>query len=72
MIPPSADQILHQDISYLEQFTKSDSQFIIPDLEKFFLRHTQGIDLVRRLFDDLFTEKMGRCVIGCDSWEGCL
>ncbi len=40
MIPPSADQILHQDISYLEQFTKSDSQFVIPDLEKFFLRHT--------------------------------
>jgi hypothetical protein len=72
MIPPSADQILHQDISYLEQFTKSDSLFVIPDLEKFFLRHTQGLDLVRRLFDDLFTEKMVRGVIGCDSWAWAL
>jgi hypothetical protein len=72
MTPPSADQILHQDTSYLEQYKKSDGLWVIPDLEKFFLRHTKGLDLVRRLFDDLFTEKMGRGVIGCDSWAWAL
>jgi hypothetical protein len=68
MIPPSADQILHQDMSYFEQFNKSDSLWVIPGLEKLFFRHTKGLDLVRRLIDGLFTGKIPPGVIGCDTW----
>ncbi|MFO8085373.1 MAG: hypothetical protein R6U27_13755 [Desulfobacterales bacterium] len=68
IISPSADQILNQDISYFKQFTQSDSLWVIPDLEKLFLRHTKGLDLVRRLFNGLFTGEMGQGAIGCDTW----
>ncbi len=66
--PPSADQILNQDFSYLEQFKQSESVWVIANLEKLYLRHTKGLALVREIFDGLFAGKMGRGVLGCNSW----
>ena len=68
IIPPSADQILHQDITYFDQFKKNTSPWVIPSLEKFFFRHTKGLYLIRRLFDALYNGKLGHGMIGCDSW----
>lgn len=68
IVPPSADQILNQDLSYLEQFKQSERLWVIPNLERLYFRHTKGLALIRRLFDDMFTDKMGQGLIGCDTW----
>ena len=40
----------------------------LPTLERCFLRHTQGLQGVRELLERVLSGRMGRGVIGCDSW----
>lgn len=40
----------------------------LPELERYFLRHTQGLQGVRELLERALSGRMGRGVIGCDSW----
>ncbi len=46
---------------------KGDGVIVIPQLEDWFLRHRNGLRMVRRLLDQLATIQR-HCVIGCNSW----
>ncbi|WP_438455861.1 hypothetical protein [Vreelandella venusta] len=43
-------------------------QWVIPALERHFLRHTQGLQGVRELLERALSGRLGQGVIGCDSW----
>ena len=40
---------------------------VIPELERFYLRHSDGFDLIRQLVELLWTSPR-KIVVGCDSW----
>lgn len=42
--------------------------WVIPSLERYFLRHTQGIQGIRAFLERALSGRLGRGVIGCDSW----
>ena len=66
--PPSAEQILSQDHHWLEQMEKNPTPWVVPALERCYLRHVHGLALVRQLFEKINTGAMGNGIIGCDSW----
>jgi hypothetical protein len=66
--PPSAEQILSQDHHWLKQIEKNHTPWVVPALERCYLRHVHGLALVRQLFEKINTGAMGNGIIGCDSW----
>ena len=65
---PSADQILSQDRNWLKQMEKLDTPWVVPTLERCYLRHVHGLTLLRQLFENINTGAIGNGIIGCDSW----
>jgi hypothetical protein len=65
---PSAEQILSQDHHWLKQMENNDTPWVVPALERCYLRHVHGLVLVRQLFEKINTGAMGNGIIGCDSW----
>lgn len=45
-----------------------DSGWVIPELERWFLRHADGLWLVRELLEQVASGEMGGGIIGCNSW----
>ena len=67
--PPTPEQILAQDLDWLDALADSDGRpWVLPALDKLYLRHTSGLALVRTLFDRLWRHEYPHGVIGCDSW----
>ncbi len=66
--PPSPTQILAGDDSLLEELDAQDGSWVLPHLEKTYLRHTKGLNLVRQLLDQAYAGQFGRGIIACDSW----
>lgn len=70
LTPPSPEAILSGE-DWLAQVRKSglagDGRVILPGLERCYLRHPNGLDLVRGLLD-LFLHKEIACLLTCDSW----
>ena len=65
---PDYKTILEGDYSWIDGFTKSnEAPLVIPQLEKVFLRHFNGLESLRKLLDKLFHQRQ-RFVIGCNSW----
>lgn len=65
---PSPQQILSCDDKWLDQFTGSDEVWMLPQLERCYLRHVDGLALIRRLFHLAERGLLGKGVIGCSSW----
>ena len=65
--PPSIRQILAADSGWLDDWP-TDSLWVLPDLEACFLRHVQGISIIRDFFDRLSSGRLGTGIVGCDSW----
>ncbi|MDD3581865.1 MAG: hypothetical protein PHW74_12695 [Desulfobacca sp.] len=66
--PPSVEQILAEDTGWLGQVLSADqAPVVIPNLEHCYLRHCDGLTLLRRLLDGLSSRRR-RYVMGCDSW----
>jgi hypothetical protein len=66
--PPAADQILAGPDEWLEQVGQDEgAPLVLPRLERCFLRHFDGLTLVQRLLDHLFSRRR-RGLIGCDTW----
>jgi len=65
---PSPEQILSRDHSWLKQIEKQDTPWVVPALERCYLRHVHGLTLVRQMFEKINTGTMGSGIIGCDSW----
>ena len=65
---PSGEQILAADADWLDHWPESAPLWVLPHLEWCFLRHADGLSLVRELFDRAQSGCLGRGLIGCDSW----
>ncbi|WP_139839803.1 hypothetical protein [Oceanibacterium hippocampi] len=66
--PPSHEEILAGDPGWRPSWPEAGQLWAIPRLEHCFLRHANGLVLVRRLLEDVACGRAGRGLIGCDSW----
>ncbi len=66
--PPSIEQILSRDESWLNHWPSSETFWVLPKLEHCYLRHANGLDLLRRLMSLAANGRLGKGLIGCDSW----
>ncbi len=68
---PSVEELLKSDDlweKYRQSLSeKNDSVFVIPRLERFYLRKEHGLDLVRQLLHWVFTVRPP-LLVGCNSW----
>ena len=65
---PEIKQLLGRDFSWIDDLNFStEKPLVVPQLDKFFLRHHNGIDHFRRFMARLVNSNQ-RCVIGCNSW----
>jgi len=66
---PDTAQILAGDKSWLETLPLGHGQpWVQPALERCFLRHANGLDLLRGFLERALSGSLGPGVIGCDSW----
>lgn len=69
LTPPSATQILAGDVRWLDSQTPIPGSFwVLPALERCFLRHSNGLDLLRNFLERALSGALGPGIIGCDSW----
>ncbi len=68
IVPPTAEEILSQDARLFAQLSDGDEPWVLPELERWYLRNASGLKLVRQLFDQLGKGRLGRGIVGCDSW----
>jgi len=69
--PPSPRQILEGDLDWLEAWPVDGGPrglWVLPDLAHCYLRHAEGLALVRTLLARAEGGELGRGIIGCDSW----
>ena len=66
--PPSAEQILDGDDTMLSRQMSRDTPWVFPVLEQAYVRHPEGLSLIRRFLDEAFSGTLGRGIIGCNSW----
>ncbi len=66
--PPSLEQIWAGDDKWFADLSDDNKTWVLPALEKVYLRHVGGLDLIRR-FSERVSSSKSRCgIIGCDSW----
>lgn len=65
---PTPEQILAGDTSWFSDQGGDGSPWVFPALEDLYLRHVDGLKLIRHFLDHACSGKIGRGVIGCDSW----
>lgn len=65
---PSPEQILAGDESWINELRGDGSPWVFPALEKVYLRHAEGLKLLRVFLDHVCSGKIGRGIIACDSW----
>ncbi|WP_031432326.1 hypothetical protein [Methylomarinum vadi] len=66
--PPSLEQILGSCSAWFKDWPEPGRLWVLPHLESCYLRHAQGLKLMRRLFEMVLRGELGNGVIGCDSW----
>lgn len=72
--PPAADELLATAPRWLDHLaddTAPDTTlrpWVLPQLERCFLRHAGGLALLRGFLDAAFSGRLGNGLIGCDSW----
>lgn len=67
LAPPTLSEIAECSTQWVEQCVNQ-REWAIPALERYFLRHTQGIQGVREFLERALSGRLGKGVIGCDSW----
>ena len=55
-------------MAWLDAWPVNGAGWVLPELERCFLRHARGLDLVRRLLEAAVAGRLGRGIIACDSW----
>lgn len=66
--PPEFPHILEPTLNFWPDVARdADRVLVIPELERFYLRHADGLDLIRRLAEWLWVNPQ-RVVVGCSSW----
>lgn len=64
---PSPEMILTGGQDWLTQFEEDDEPSVLPHLEHCYLRHYDGLTLLRRFLDHIISQSR-RWLVGCDSW----
>ncbi len=64
---PPPEMILTGGEEWLAQMEADDEPLVLPHLEHYYLRHYNGLTLLRRLLDLIFSQSR-RWLLGCDSW----
>ena len=67
LAPPTLSEIAEGSTQWVEQCVNQ-REWAIPALERYFIRHTQGIQGVREFLERALSGRLGKGVIGCDSW----
>jgi hypothetical protein len=65
---PTPEQILAGDTSWFTTQIGDGSPWVLPALESLYLRHVEGLKLIRHFLDNAYAGQIGRGIIGCDSW----
>lgn len=66
--PPDFQYILDPTLDFWPDVARdADRVLVIPELERFYLRHADGLSLIRRLAEWLWVNPH-RVVVGCSSW----
>jgi hypothetical protein len=65
---PSVEAVLAGDSEWLSAQFGDGQPWVLPNLEKAYLRHADGLGVIRRFFAQLYAGKLGRGLVGCDSW----
>lgn len=65
--PPTDREILKFDTIYDPDFDEKQDPIVIPNLEKFFLRHHNSLDTIRQLIEKV-AESEKKFLICCNSW----
>jgi len=66
--PPNHEDILSGGRDWLDSWPADAHRWMLPRLEHCWLRHPAGLALVRELLERASSGRLGRGVIGCDSW----
>jgi len=66
--PPAYQDILEAGPAWLVGWPTEVDCWVMPRLEHCWLRHAAGLALIRELLDRALSGRLGRGVIGCDSW----
>lgn len=66
--PPRYEEILSGDHHWLADLGGTDGVWVLPALERCFLRHAAGLGLVRQILERAASGRLGTGLIGCDSW----
>lgn len=66
--PPEPERIFQPESDFWQEVSRDDkSVLVIPELERFYLRHADGLDLMRQLMERLWHSHRP-VIVGCDSW----
>lgn len=66
--PPTPQDILHNNLDWMQPLSDSDAFWVMPELERCYLRHAKGLDMVRSFLEQAMRGVYGPGIIGCDSW----
>lgn len=66
--PPAPEQILTGDSHWLSAQMAEERPWVLPALERVYLRHAAGLGLMRQFLNAAYRGDLGRGIIGCDSW----
>jgi len=64
---PEVHEIIGDREEWFRQWPR-DTPWVLPHLEKCFIRRADGLDLVRDLLSRLLAGEFGQGVVGCDGW----
>lgn len=65
---PDIEHILDAHDDWLTEWPAGERLWVLPQLEHCYLRHTQGLSVIRRFFEMALGGELGHGLIGCDSW----
>lgn len=66
--PPEPERLLRPDSDFWQEVNRDDTTvLVIPELERFYLRHADGLELIRQLMERLWHSHCP-VIVGCDSW----
>jgi len=66
--PPDSRDLLAGERHWLGGLARSTTPWVLPELERCFLRRCGGLDVVRGFLDAVLGGAAGEGVVGCDSW----
>lgn len=65
---PDVGEVLGRHAEWFDELAGDGTPWVLPSLERCFIRHVNGLALVRMLLSRVASGALGRGVLGCDSW----